>query len=138
MTVHIIKLSVGSETVESLEEWQAHRLRQEGKLYHTTRMRPRRREDVLNGGSIYWVIKGMVQCRQKITDLEEFTDAENIQRCRIILHEDLIPVRPIPRRAFQGWRYFDPEDAPADLTKAMMKADIPPEMRSQLAELGLI
>ena len=138
MTAHIIKLSVGSESVESLEEWQAHRLRQEGKLFHTTRMRPRRREDVLNGGSIYWVIKGMVQCRQRITDLEEFTDSENIQRCRIILHKDLIPVRPIPRRAFQGWRYFDPEDAPPDLSKAMRKADIPPEMRNQLAELGLI
>ncbi len=138
MTVHIIKLSVGSESVESLEDWQAMRLRQEGRIYHTTRMRPRRREDVLSGGSIFWVIKGMVQCRQKITDLEEFVDEENISRCRFILDQKLVPVRPIPRRAFQGWRYFDVEDAPPDFPKSLAKADIPVAMRTELAELGLI
>ncbi len=138
MTVHLIKLSVGSESVESLAEWQALRLRQTGKLFHTTRMRPRRRADVLDGGSIYWVIKGMILCRQTVTDLEEFTDSENISRCRIMLDSELVPVRPIPRRAFQGWRYFDTEDAPPDLPKSLAKSDIPPEMRSELAELGLI
>ncbi len=138
MTIHIIKLSVGSQSVESLEEWQGLRLAQEGRLFHTTRMRPRRREDVLDGGSIYWVIKGMVQCRQKITDLEEFVDSDDVARCRIMLHRDLIPVRPIPRRAFQGWRYFQPEDVPPDLPKGSGAQDIPPSMRERLAELCLI
>ncbi len=138
MTVHLLKLSVGSESVESLADWQAFRLKQVGRLFHTTRMRPRRRDEVLDGGSIFWVIKGMILCRQLVTDLEEFVDEENINRCRIILHKDLVPVRPIPRRAFQGWRYFDVDDAPADLPRAAAKADMPPEMRSELAELGLL
>lgn len=138
MTVHLLKLSVGSESVESLAEWQAWRLKQEGRLYHTTRMRPKRREEVLDGGSIFWVIKGMILCRQKVTDLEEFVDEENINRCRIMLHKDLVPVRPIPRRAFQGWRYFDVKDAPPDLSRSAVKSDMPPKMRHELAELGLI
>ena len=138
MTVHLLKLSVGSESVESLEEWQEYRLASEGKLFHTTRMRPKRRGDVLAGGSIYWVIKGMIQCRQKITDLEEFVDAENIPRCRIILDPKLVPVRPVPRRAFQGWRYFEVDDAPPDLPKNARHKGIPPQMRHELTELGLI
>ncbi len=138
MTVHLLKLSVGSESVESLAEWQAWRLKQEGRLYHTTRMRPRRRDEVLDGGSIFWVIKGMVLCRQKVTDLEEFVDEENISRCRIMLDKRLVPVRPIPRRAFQGWRYFDVKDAPPDLSRSAVKSDMPPQMRHELAELGLI
>ncbi|MEM7427211.1 MAG: DUF1489 domain-containing protein [Pseudomonadota bacterium] len=138
MTVNHIKLSVGSESIETLEEWQEHRLSQEGKLFHTTRMRPKRREEVLSGGSIYWVIKGMVLCRQKITDLEEFVDAENISRCRIILDPELVPVRPVPRRAFQGWRYFEPADAPPDLPRNAKLNGIPAQMRQDLTELGLI
>ncbi|MCP5081847.1 MAG: DUF1489 domain-containing protein [Alphaproteobacteria bacterium] len=138
MTVNLLKLSVGSESVESLAEWQAFRLKQVGRLFHTTRMRPRRREEVLDGGSIFWVIKGMILCRQKVTDLEEFVDDENISRCRIMLDKDLVAVRPIPRRAFQGWRYFDVDDAPPDLSRTLAKTDMPPEMRHELAELGLL
>ncbi|MEM8648169.1 MAG: DUF1489 domain-containing protein [Pseudomonadota bacterium] len=138
MTVHLLKLSVGSESVESLADWQAFRLKQVGRLFHTTRMRPKRRDEVLDGGSIFWVIKGMILCRQLVTDLEEFVDEENINRCRIILHNELVPVRPLPRRAFQGWRYFDVDDAPPDLPRAQAKSDMPPEMRSELAELGLL
>ena len=85
MTVNLLKLSVGSESVESLAEWQAFRLKQVGRLFHTTRMRPRRREEVLDGGSIFWVIKGMILCRQKVTDLEEFVDDENIRNVRLNL-----------------------------------------------------
>ena len=138
MTVHLLKLSVGSESVESLADWQALRLKQVGRLFHTTRMRPRRRGEVLDGGSIFWVIKGMILCRQLVSDLEEFVDEENINRCRIILDKELVAVRPIPRRAFQGWRYFDVNDAPPDLPRGEAKSDMPPQMRNELAELGLI
>ncbi|MEL6288383.1 MAG: DUF1489 domain-containing protein [Pseudomonadota bacterium] len=143
MTVHILKLSVGSESLEQLAAWQNSRLRgrrqDEVALTHVTRMFPRRAEEVLDGGSIYWVIKGVIQARQRIIDLRAVRTPDGTDRCAIVYEPELIAVRPTPRRAFQGWRYLKPEDAPADLgSLGVDAADVPTEMRNELAELGLL
>ncbi|MGI9374004.1 MAG: DUF1489 family protein [Hyphomicrobiales bacterium] len=138
MTMHLIKLSVGSESIETLTEWQALRFKNEKQVYHVTRMRPRREEEILDGGSIYWVIKGMIQVRQRVIALEPVTGEDDIKRVKLVFDPELVPVRPSPRRAFQGWRYLNVEDAPSDLPKNARSTDIPQEMRNDLAELGLI
>ena len=101
-------------------------------------MYPRREAEILPGGSLYWVIKGMVLCRQPIASLEAVTGSDGIERCRIVFKPKIILVRPTPRRAFQGWRYLAAEDCPPDLPKREASAAIPPQMRKDLAELGLL
>ena len=137
MTLNLLKLCVGVAEVDELIDWQRRRLKAERRLYHTTRMIPRRREELLDGGSLYWVIKGQVQCRQRLTDIVPFTDDEGIGRCRLMLDREIVLTRSQPRRAFQGWRYLVPADAPADLVAGDV-AGLPPEMRAELAELGLL
>jgi hypothetical protein len=137
MTLNLLKLCVGVAEVDELVDWQRRRLKAERRLYHTTRMIPRRREELLDGGSLYWVIKGQVQCRQRLTDIVPFTDDEGIGRCRLMLDPEIVLTRSQPRRAFQGWRYLVPADAPADLAAGDV-AGLPPEMRAELAELGLL
>jgi hypothetical protein len=145
MGIQLIKLCVGIDSVTHLSERQAFRLAQAEangvayELFHRTRQMPRRREELLDGGSIYWVIKGVVLVRQPILDLREVRGDDGIKRCDIILDPGLVPTRPHPRRAFQGWRYLDGEDAPKDL--GLAGSDIgalPEEMRSELIELGLL
>ena len=143
--VHLIKLCVGIDSVAHLQEVQARRLVQQKKnnqkpeLFHRTRQMPRRRDDVLDGGSLYWVIKGVVQVRQRIVDLREVRGDDGIRRCDIVLDNELVATRPRPRRAFQGWRYLHAEDAPKDLGLLSGDMDqLSPEMRSELLELGLI
>ena len=138
--VHLIKLSVGSESVESLIDWQTRRSKQRkgGKYYHITRMWPKRAEDILNGGSIYWVIKGVVLARQKIIGFDEIIGQDGIRRCGIVLDPEIVRVEATPKRAFQGWRYLDPKDAPKDLTKARQSEEpLPPALSSALAEIGV-
>lgn len=140
-TVNLIKLSVGTESVESLMAWQAtaHERWADGIPRHVTRMWPRREKEILNGGSIYWVIKGMVQCRQRITDLEEIIGADGIRRCGIKLDPDLIRTTAAQRRPFQGWRYLNTEDSPADLPKGVQTDDtLPPELSAALADIGVL
>jgi hypothetical protein len=105
-------------------------------LKHTTRMLPKRREEVLDGGSLYWVIKGFVAVRQRLIDIRPIVDKEGVPRCHLVYDKDLIVVEPRPRRAFQGWRYFEPKDAPPDMGKA--GASMPDKLRRELAELGLL
>lgn len=145
MTVHLVKLCVGVETVQDLAAWQAERLTTLAKagetpeLRHRTRQTPRRRNEILDGGSLYWVVKGFVLVRQRILDLKEATKDDGTPCCAIVLDPELVTTRPQPRRAFQGWRYLDPADAPAD-TRALAsgEANIPPGMREELRELRLI
>lgn len=138
MPLHLIKLCVGVAEIEELRNWQTRRLAREGEVYHVTRMVPRRKGELLEGGSLYWVIRGQVQVRQRLTDIVAFTDAEGVRRCRLMLDPELVPVRPQPRRAFQGWRYLEPADAPPDLDRADEIDDMPVKMRAELAELGLL
>ena len=144
MTLHLIKLCVGIETVEELQRWITYRLGQAraagrpDEYYHTTRMIPKRGAELLDGGSLYWVIKGLVQARQKLLEIRPFTDDEGIKRCRLILDYDLVATEMQPRRPFQGWRYLKAADAPGDLRAQSGDAEMPVEMRRQLAELGLL
>lgn len=138
MALHLVKLCVGVSEVQELADWQALRLKQNRRLFHVTRMVPRRRDEILDGGSLYWVIRAMITVRQRIIDIEPFTDKEGINRCRLVFDPELVLVRPVPRRAFQGWRYFLAEDAPPDLGRHDEARDIPAKMRRDLAELGLL
>ena len=105
MTVHLKKLSVGSQSLDNLRDWQALRLAQGGRLVHVTRNRPRRADELLDGGSIYWIIKGVVTARQAIIDLAEAQRADGTPACGIVLSPEIIQVAPTKMRIFQGWRF---------------------------------
>ena len=143
MVVHLQKLSVGSESIDTLAAWQKTMVARRVKAgkppfhEHVTRMTPKRRDDILAGGSIYWVIKGLIQCRNKIIDLEEVRTRDGRKACAIVMEPGPIPVVPIPKRPFQGWRYFKAEDVPPDLTDAVGGAELPPELRTKLVNLGV-
>ena len=144
MTLHIIKLCVGCDSIDDLVEWidfrmkEARRARQPQEHIHTTRMVPKRAGELLAGGSLYWVIKGTVQVRQKLLDVRPFVDGEGISRCHLVLDPAVHRTSWQPRRAFQGWRYLKPDDAPADLQAGSGWQAMPPELRSELASLGLL
>lgn len=140
--IHLLKLSVGTESVADLAAWQRQRSQtrreagQDDRPRHVTRMWPKRAETLLAGGSIYWVIKGLVLARQIIAELQPQTGDDGITRCAIILTPRLIRTTPQPRRPFQGWRYLRPEDAPADLGKAEAD-DLPPRLMVELSAIGV-
>lgn len=138
MTVHLIKLCVGVSDVQELADWQQRRLRQARRVYHVTRMAPTRAPELIDGGSLYWVIRGAVLVRQRIDAIERFTDEEGIGRCKLVFDPELVAVRPVPRRAFQGWRYLHPADAPPDLPSSPPGDELPPKLRAELATLGLL
>ncbi len=138
MALNMLKLCVGVSEIQQLADYQKTRLKENKRIFHVTRMVPRRQKELLDGGSLYWVMRGKILVRQRLTDIEEFTDPEGIRRCRLMLGQELVPVRPVPRRAFQGWRYLKQEDTSPDLTSAERESDIPVEMRAELIELGLL
>ncbi|WP_315780354.1 MULTISPECIES: DUF1489 domain-containing protein [unclassified Bradyrhizobium] len=146
MPLHLIKLAVGCESVKELKEWIAERMLAAKKKglpqqhVHVTRMTPKRVEDILGGGSLYWVIRGEVAAREKIVGIEPFRDGDGIGRCRIIMQPRVIAVSPRPMRPFQGWRYLTAEDAPADLGKASAAGveAMPEPLRRELRDLGLL
>ena len=139
--VNLVKLSVGTEDTADLAAWQQTRQAQtaDGLPRHVTRMWPKREAEILDGGSIYWVIKGVIQCRQRILRLDEADRGDGIRRCAIVLEPELHPTAASPRRPFQGWRYLKPEDSPPDLPKHRRNEDALPEGLSQaLAEIGVL
>lgn len=138
MPLNLIKLCVGVSEIGELRQWIRDAKAGRETLDHTTRMFPKRREEIVPGGSLYWVIRGMILCRQPIADLEPVTGDDGIERCRIAFKPRIILVRPTPRRAFQGWRYLEASDSPPDLPKGARAETMPPAMRRQLAELGLL
>ncbi len=140
--IHLQKLSVGSESIETLTAWQIkmveHKIKAGKAPYHEhiTRMFPKQKEALLDGGSIYWVIKGLVQCRNKIIGLEEVRRKDGIKACAILMEPGPIPVVPTPKRPFQGWRYLQPDAAPADMADISGGSELPAELRNKLAEIG--
>ncbi len=143
--LHLMKLSVGTESVASLADWQAGlvaRNRAAGVgpcATHVTRMWPRREAEILDGGSIYWVIKGVVRCRQRILRLDERSGADGIRRCALVLDPQLYRTAPQPRRAFQGWRYLKAQDAPADRgAYTPGDEDLPETLLKDLAAFGVL
>ena len=137
MTVHLKKLSVGSHSLETLRAWQALRLSKTGRLIHVTRNRPRRAEEILDGGSIYWIIKGVMSARQQIIDLAAVQRADGQVACGLVLSPNLVATVPIKMRIFQGWRYLEAEDTPADLTDPVDES-MPPTLVAELRELGVL
>lgn len=138
MTIHLLKLCVGIDSVEHLAEAQERRIAEMGRLVHRTRHFPRRAARILDGGSIYWVIRRFVQVRQRIIGLERTHD-ENGSYCLIVRDPELVLTEVQRRRPHQGWRYLDPRDAPADLSPLEPGAEAPPpEMAAELRALGLI
>ncbi|MGO4741122.1 DUF1489 family protein [Bosea sp. 2KB_26] len=145
MALHMLKLCVGAESIRDLEEWVEEqmalmrRLGRREEQTHTTRMVPKRIEEIVDGGSLYWVIKGQISARQRLTDIRPFTDGEGIGRCHLVMEPVVIPVEPRPFRPFQGWRYLQPKDAPRDIGQhGGDLAEMPEEMRRELAGLGLL
>ncbi len=142
MPLHLIKLAAGSEGLASLAAWQQHviaerrRAGERATPCHVTRQTPKRREELLSGGSLYWVIKGVITVRQRILDLEDCVGADGVKRCRIVLDEALVETDPAPRKAFQGWRYLSADDAPRDLTDRGAAARLPEELRRDLLAIG--
>ena len=145
MALNLLKLCVGCDSVEDLEQWITHSLALKKaaglaqEQFHTTRMVPKRGDELLDGGSLYWVIKGNVQARQKLVGLQPVTGADGIGRVKLMLEPKVIQTQWQPRRPFQGWRYLKPEDAPADLkTGSMGSEEMPRALREELASLGLL
>jgi len=145
MPLHLIKLAVGADSLADLREWMAERMaearRRRAPLRHAhvTRMTPKRTQDILDGGSLYWVVKGLISARQKIVGLEPFMDKDGIGRCKIWLDQTVVAVAPRPMRAFQGWRYYEPRSAPPDIGEVEPGfAAMPEALRRELAGLGLL
>ena len=145
MALNLIKLCVGADSIQDLEDWIKEKLREKRKRrekpehIHRTRMVPKRAEELTDGGSLYWVIRGEIMCRQVIKDVRPFVDKDGIGRCGIVLEPKPVLVEPRPYRAFQGWRYLAVKDAPPDLGKRDKgAAAMPDTLRRELRELGLM
>jgi len=144
MTINIIKLCVGITDVDHLARAQGERLKKQKsmgikpELRHVTRNHPRRSTEVLDNGSLYWVIKGFIRVRQPIIGLEDAVNDEGKPACAIILSNQLIKTQLRKFRAFQGWRYFKCEDAPDDINDQNGEATIPDSMAEELKKLGLL
>jgi hypothetical protein len=130
MPLHILKLCVGATEIDDLKRWVADCRKGRDTLDHVTRSFPRRKAEIVPGGSLYWVIRGLILARQPIAGLEAVTGSDGIERCRIVFKPQIVPVRPTPRRAFQGWRYL------AAAEKAVQ--GMPEKMRRELSQLGLL
>ncbi len=140
MALNILKLCVGADSVEDLQGWhdQHKGLWAKGTTEHVTRMWPKRETEVLDGGSLFWVIKGVILARQRILALSPRRGTDGIERCALVLDAAIVRTEAAPRRPFQGWRYLDPAEAPRDLPQGSAKDDaLPPELARALADIGL-
>lgn len=136
MALHLLKLAVGIEDIDHLRRIRAARAAERGGSWVYTRNRPRRGQEILAGGSIYWIIRGHVRVRQLISGFYGERDGNGRRYCLIEVDPRLVPTLPRPWRPFQGWRYLSSEDAPADLADA---GERPPDrLLVELRSLGLI
>ncbi len=144
MALHLIKLAVGIDDLAHLRTVQAERRRQRRQAPRSphwvyTRNTPRRSGELLGGGSLYWVVRGLIRCRQELVGFDEDVDAEDGRKyCRIKLKRTIVPTTPRACKAFQGWRYLEPDNAPPDLSKGDSDAEMPAEMVAELKRLGLL
>lgn len=141
--LHLIKLCVGADSLEELARWQKQRLAEKKKkgqkpeLMHITRQMPKRAGELLDGGSLYWVIKGQIAARQRLLELRPLV-REGVPHCGLVYDRKLIPVLRRARAAFQGWRYLDPKDAPPDIAESKDGKGLPAALQQELAALGLL
>jgi hypothetical protein len=143
MPLHIIKLCVGCDSLSELADWQAKKLKekrargQKPELVHITRMTPKRGDEILAGGSLYWVIKGQIAARQRLLAFRE-VKKNGIPHCGFVYDKELVAVVARPRRPFQGWRYLEEGDAPPDLARTKGAKSLPEALQRELAALGLL
>ena len=141
--MNLIKLCVGAQNVSDLYNWQKNRLINYKGLgnnatFFITRMRPKRENDILNGGSIFWVFKGLILARQKIIGFDNFMSEDNISRCKVILNSKIILTDAYHKKSFQGWRYFSQQEAPKDREIfSDEKTQLPLKIEKELSELGI-
>ncbi|MEM8617786.1 MAG: DUF1489 domain-containing protein [Pseudomonadota bacterium] len=133
----MVKLCVGADDIEDLANWQKQVMRSYPTPVHHTRMIPKRADELSDGGSIYWVIRGLIQVRQTILDVKTITDRGGRRACELVLDKALVPVEPMPKRPFQGWRYLKPEDAPKDLREGTGTTKLPSTLRAELRNAGV-
>lgn len=139
MPVHLLKIAVGIDSIEHFQERMKLRRKQGKTFTHYTRHMPKRAEEVLDGGSLYWIVKGNIAVRCPIVGLEEAVLENKGPHCGIVMKTQLIPVLPLPRRPHQGWRYLEAEDAPPDVATAGKGTDkLPPKLLAELRDLGLL
>jgi hypothetical protein len=143
--LHLQKLCVGADTVEDLEAWRREvaasraALGLDPALRHVTRTWPKRADEILRGGSLYWVIRGAILARQRVLEFEPADEGDGVARCAIVLDAEVVRTVPTPRRPFQGWRYLDGAQAPDDLPRGVAEpGELPPELQTALAELGVV
>jgi len=142
--LHLIKLCVGVDSLEELARWQAKRVaalkkkRAKPELVHVTRQTPKRAADLLDGGSLYWVIRGQIAARQRLIDIRPARAKNGIPRCGLVYEPKLVPTIRRHREPFQGWRYLDPKEAPPDVKSVQRAIGLPASLCAELAELGLL
>ena len=143
--VNLVKLCVGADGVDDLRQWQKGRISYrkanglDPRPRHTTRMWPKRADEILNGGSLYWVFKGAILARQTIESLDEVIGEDGIRRCAIVMSPEIVLVETRPRRPFQGWRYLSVADAPPDLRNQSGEMQgLPPSLAIALNEVGVV
>jgi hypothetical protein len=143
MTLHLIKLCVGCDSIDDLADWQQRRLaelrkkRKPLELIHVTRMTPKRGDELLKGGSLYWVIGGQIAVRQRLLELRAVTK-NGTPHCGLVYEPKLVHLIPRTCRPFQGWRYLAATDAPRDVATLKGGRHLPPQLRAELAALGLL
>ncbi len=143
MTLHLIKLCVGVETLDDLARWQEQRLaelrrlKRPLELVHVTRMTPKRVDELLDGGSLYWVITGQIAVRQKLIALRPAVK-NGVPHCAIVYDPELVPTARRAHRPFQGWRYLNAADAPPDARALTGGKGLPDALKAELSELGLL
>ena len=143
MTVNLLRMAVRIQSISQLKEIQTERRAlTDGKRLHSfTRNMPRRTDELIDGGSIYWVVKRLIRVRQKIIGIEKMTNEEGKKFCAIELDPSHILLEPRSQKPFQGWRYLKTEESPADAPDggvANFGLDMPSEMMVELKELGLL
>ncbi len=144
MTIHLVKIAVGIKSIDDLKEVQVERIRRAKelgdatKLRHLTRNTPRRRNDVLENGSIYWIIKGYIRARQRIIGLDQVVGKNGKSRCALVLDPLLIKTVLMPHKPIQGWRYMDAQAVPNDLIEGEIESSLPLSMAEELRSLGLL
>ena len=138
MPLNLIKLAVGAEDIADIRQWQRRRKKEQGFAAFYTRNTPRRAEELLDGGSIYWVIKGYVRVRQLLKGFTSTVDEDGLPRCVVHYGMRLVPTVVVPKRPFQGWRYLEGKDAPPDWKGAKGSVELPPKLMEELRSLGLL
>ncbi len=143
MTVHILRRAFHADSIEDLVEWQAERRKLSGsrkkEVRTFLRAFPTRETELIDGGSIYWIIKGHIRARQRVLRCEQVTDPEARRKCALVLDMEIVPTVPRPVRARRGWRYLDATEVPPDLGEGPKGGEaLPDALAAELRELGLL